>query len=80
MKQIFLWENGKTGQKAESFYRIKNKEQERDNRKYLIAWGPEINFVQSEKEQGNKYKAQTWLGVWGLAGWIYCISGQVRHL
>ena len=45
MKQIFLWENGKTGQKAESFYRIKNKEQERDNRKYLIAWGPEISFV-----------------------------------
>lgn len=21
-------------------------------------------------------KAQSWLGIWGLADWIYCISGQ----
>lgn len=45
MKQIVLWENGKTERKAETFYMIKNKEQERDKRKYLIAWGPQIDFV-----------------------------------
>ena len=32
------------------------------------------------KEQGSKYRAQSWLGVWGLAGWIYCVSGQGEHL
>ena len=79
MKQIVLWENGKTEHKAETFYMIKNKEQERDKRKYLIAWGPQIDFVQSKKEQGNKYRAQSRIGVWGLADWLYCTSGQVEH-
>lgn len=32
------------------------------------------------KEQGNKYRAQSWLGVWVLADWTDCISSQVEPL
>ena len=31
------------------------------------------------KEQGNKYRAQKY-GVWGLADWMYCVSGQAEPL
>lgn len=47
-------ENWEMGQKAESFSKIKNKEQGIEKQ--------EIN-----KEQGNKYRALNWFGVWGLA-------------
>lgn len=30
-------------------------------------------------DQGNKYRAQGKLGVWGLADWMYCVSGQAEH-
>lgn len=32
------------------------------------------------KEQGNKCRAQSLLGVRGLAEWMYCIFGQVEDL
>lgn len=32
------------------------------------------------KEQINKYRAQRWLDVWGLANRIYCVSVQAEHL
>ena len=38
-----LLENCKMGQKAGSFYRIKNKEE--TNRKYLIGWGNIVKLV-----------------------------------
>lgn len=31
------------------------------------------------KEQGNKYTAQRWLGVWGSVGCAGCVSGQAEH-
>lgn len=47
---------------------------------YLIGWGHIVNLIGSEKGEGNKYRVQRWLVAWGLAEWIYCISGQVEHL
>ena len=38
------------------------------------------NERKDEKGEGNKCRLQRWLVVWGLAEWIYCISGQVEHL
>ena len=32
------------------------------------------------KEQRNKYRAQSWFGLWGLADWIHGVSGQAEHL
>lgn len=32
------------------------------------------------KEHGNEYRARSCLDIWGLADWIYCVSGQVEHL
>lgn len=32
------------------------------------------------KEQGNKFGAQSWLGIYGLADSIYCISSQAEHI
>lgn len=29
-------------------------------------------------EQGHKYRAQSWLGSWGLADWIDCVAGFTR--
>lgn len=49
------------GQKPGRFYRIKYKEQGREKQK--------VN-----REQENKSRAQSWRGVWGLAGWIYWSS------
>lgn len=31
-------------------------------------------------EPGRKCAAQSWLDVWGLAAWIYCLSGQGERL
>ena len=63
-------ENCKMRQKAGSFYRIKKKEEK--NRKYPIGWGHRVYLVWGEE-------AQSWLGVWGLADWIYRVSGQAEH-
>ena len=68
-------ENCKIGQKAGSFDRIKNNEEK--NRQYLIDW---VHFAKGEKEEGRKYRAQSWLAIGGLADWIDCISGQAEHL
>ena len=75
-----LLENCKMGQKAGRFYRIKNKEQGRDEQKYLIGWGHTVNLVWGEKERENNYRAQSCLGFCGLANWIYCVSGQAEYL
>lgn len=56
--------NYKKGQKAGSFYRLKNKEQEREKE--------EMN-----KEQGNACGTQRWFGLWRPADKRYCISGQL---
>ena len=32
------------------------------------------------KKQGNKYKAQSWLGACGLADQIHWVSGEAKHL
>ena len=32
-----------------------------------------VNLVWDEK-------AWSWPGIWELADWIYCVSGQVEHL
>lgn len=40
---------------------------EEANRKYMIDWSHRVNLVSGEKEQGNKFRAQSWLGIWGLA-------------
>ena len=40
-----LLENCEMGWKARSFYRIKNKEHEETNKKYVIGWGHTLNFV-----------------------------------
>ena len=37
-------------------------------------------YKTKNKEQQGKYTAQSWLGIWGLADWISCISGQAEHL
>ena len=58
-------ENCRMGWEPGSFCRIKSKEEK--NRKYLTGWGHRVNLAWGEKEQGNKYRAQSWLGVWGLA-------------
>lgn len=55
----------KNGLKMKSFYRIKNKEQEETN-------GHRANFLWGEK-------AQSWLGIWGLADGTDCVSCQVDH-
>lgn len=36
------------------------------NRRYLTGWEHILNLV-----WGNKYRAQSWLGTWGLADWIH---------
>ena len=33
-----------------------------------------------DKEHRSKYRVQRWLGSWGLANWIHCISGQAEPL
>lgn len=30
-------------------------------------------------DQRNKFRAQSKLGVWGLADWVCCVSGQAEH-
>lgn len=60
-------------QEARSFYRLKNKGWEETNRKDLIGWGHTANRVWGKK-------AQSWFGVWGLADWMDCVSGQAKHL
>lgn len=60
------------GRKASSF-KIKVKEQEEKNRKYLTGWGHTDHFVCGEK-------AQSWHDIWGLLDWIYCVSDQGEHL
>lgn len=57
-----LSENRKMGWKARSFYRLKNKEE----RRYLMS-GATVNLVWGEK-------AQSWLGVWALAGYTAFIG------
>ena len=64
--------NCKMGHKAESFYRIKNKEQGTENWK-ISAWLGLHSLLWGEKDLG-------WIGVQGLADWIYCVSVQVEHL
>lgn len=61
----------KTGLKAGRFYSINNKEQERENKPFLIGWGC-MDLVWGEK-------AQSWPGIWGVTDWIFCSSGQVGH-
>ena len=58
--------NFNTRQKAGSFYRIKNTEQVREKQKM-------------NKQQRSKQRGQSWPGIWGLADWIYCVSGQAEH-
>ena len=58
------------GQKTGNFYRIKNK---KENKKYLIGWSYIVNLVWGQK-------TESWFGIWRLADWIYCVSGQVEHL
>lgn len=43
------------------------------DRKYLIGRSHIVNLVWSEK-------VQSWLGIWGLADWIYCVYGQEEDL
>lgn len=45
----------------------------------MIGWGHTIKFVWGEKEQEKKYRAQSWLGVWGLANWIYVTCCQAEY-
>lgn len=61
------------GQNVESFYRLKNKEygREKQKKKYLIGWSHIVVLVWGEK-------CESYLGVWGLAVWIECISGLVN--
>ena len=42
--------------------------------------GPHRQPCLGEKEHENKYRAQSWPSVWGLADGIYCVSGQVEHV
>ena len=47
------------------------------------AWLAEVAYLtlfRKIKEQDNKYRAQSWLGVWELVDGIHCVSGQVEHL
>ena len=32
------------------------------------------------KGHGSKDGAQSWLGIWGLPDWIYCVYSQTAHL
>lgn len=36
--------------------------------------------VASVDREGQYYRAQSWLDIWGLADWICCLSGQEKHL
>lgn len=60
------------GKRLGSFHRI-TKDKEEKSRKYQIGQGHIVNFVWGEK-------ARRWLGVWGLADWMPCVSGQKEHL
>lgn len=76
VESLFL-KDSKMRQMVRSFYRIKNKEQEREKYFYLIGWSHIVNLIRGEKEQGTEKRAQRWLGVCGLADWIDCISCPV---
>ena len=39
---------------------------------------PQMTFL--NKEQRNTYRAQRWLGTWGLGEWLYYVSGQAEYL
>lgn len=45
-----------------------------------LAAGPYVTLFRKTKGQGNKYRAQSGIHVWGSAAWIYCVSGQTEHL
>lgn len=59
----------KWGGRQAAFIRCTIKNQKATNRKYPTAWGHTVNLVCAEK-------TESWLGIWGLADWMYCISGQ----
>lgn len=40
----------------------------------------DLTFIRKLKEQGNKDRAQSWRGLWGLADRIPCISGDAEHV
>ena len=42
----------------------------------VIGWAAYLTLFRKIKEQGNKYRAQGWRGVWGLADWTYYMSAQ----
>lgn len=42
--------------------------------------GSYLTLFRKIKEQENKYKAQSWIGVWGLADWMLCVSCQMETL
>lgn len=69
-------ENCKMGQKVESSYRVKKKEQRGEKQNILIGWVYIVNLVWGEKEQGGKYKSPE------LAEWIHrvSVSGPAEHL
>ena len=60
------------GWEAGSFYRTKNKEQGRDKEKITDRLGSHSHFVWSQE-------AQSWLGVWGKADHLSCVSSQVEQ-
>lgn len=47
---------------------------------YRMEWKAGNFYRTKSREHGNKYRAQSWLGRWVLADWLYCISGQAEHL
>ena len=51
---LYFQRTGKQSRKQEASMGKKKKEQEREKQKLI-------------KQEGNKYRAQSWLGIWGLA-------------
>lgn len=47
---------------------------------WRMAWKAGSFYRIKSRDQGSKYRVQSWLGRWGLADWKYRVSGQADHL
>ena len=44
-----------------------------------LAEAAHLTSLRKIREQGDKHRAHSRRGVWGLARWLYCIFGQAKH-
>lgn len=56
------------------------KKKQEKSRKYLIGWHHKVTFIWGMKKEEMKKRTQGWIGVWGMACWMYWVPGQIEHL